>query len=305
MEAHGKELDTQYQDLDLLWNPMDPPASEAKFRALLDNPTVLSGPDQSLAIELMALIARAEAIQGKVPEALATLAKARSLLDDSEASYQVSAQIRWMLERGRLYIREKTPSQAKLLLAEAWALAINSGEDFFVVDIAQMMATLQEPKSQQEWLNRAIEVAENSPFPKTKRWLGSLYTSLGWKLYNLRQFEQALATFQKALRHLKAQGTERETFIAKWSIGKVLRALGKTEEALATQKALLAELGIGGRRDGRLYEEVAECLQTLQRTTEAQLYFELAYRELSDDQWVSDNQPVQLKRMKDLGKVKK
>src|SRR6185312_882732 len=133
---------------------------------------------------------------------------------------------------------------------------------------------------------------------------GGLYTTLGWKLYDLRQFESSLQAFQKALSNHKVQGTPRETFVAQWSIGKVLRAMGKTEEALSIQKTLLAELGIGGERDGRLYEELAECLQTLRRTTEAQLYFELAYRELSSDEWVTDNQPLKLKRMKDLGKVK-
>jgi tetratricopeptide (TPR) repeat protein len=183
-------------------------------------------------------------------------------------------------------------------------LSINSAEDYFAVEIAQLLAATEPQKAQQEWISRGIEIAENSPLPKSKRWLGGLYTSLGWKLYDLRQFESSLGAFQKALRHHKAQGTSREAFVAQWSIGKVLRATGKTEEALSIQKALLAELGIGGERDGRLYEELAECLQTLKRTTEAQLYFELAFRELSADEWIRDNQPVKLKRMKDLGKVK-
>lgn len=292
------------QDLDLIWDPMDPPASEIAFRALLDEARQLTGKPRSYVIELLALIARAEARQGKLAEALATLKEAELALDQEDAALRVSARIRWMIERGRLHLLEKTPSQARILFSEAWTLAINSGEDFFVVDIAQMMALLAESKSQQEWIVRAIEVAEKSPLPKTKRWLGSLYASLGWKLHDLRQYESSLTVFQRAMSHLKAHGSEREVFVAKWSVGKVLRDLGRVEEALAIQKALLAELGVGGKRDGRLYEEIAECLQALKRSSEAQLYFELAYRELSDDEWVSDNQPLKLKRMKDLGKVK-
>jgi tetratricopeptide (TPR) repeat protein len=139
---------------------------------------------------------------------------------------------------------------------------------------------------------------------KTKSLLGGLYTSLGWKAFDLRQFEKSLQIFQTVLEHLRARGTPRETFIAQWSIGQVLRALGRTEEALAIQKALLSNAANGGAQEGRLCEELAECLQALKLTAEAQPFFELAYRELSTDEWVTDNQPLKLKRMKDLGKVK-
>lgn len=301
-----KEADflEKFQNLDQLWDPANVLASEAAFRALLPDAQMLKGRNRSFLIELYSLIGRSEAFLEKFILARASLEKAENLLKEGLDVYQVSSKIRWLIERGRLYILEKTPSQAKGLFSEAWNLAINSGEDYFAVEIAQLLATTEQQKAQQEWIVRAIKIAETSPLQKTKRWLGGLYSSLGWKLYDLKQYEKSLETFQKALINLKAHGTLREVFIAQWSIGKVLRALGKTEEALSIQQALLAELGIGGVRDGRLYEELAECLQTLKRTTEAQLYFELAYRELSNDEWVTDNQPLKLKRMKDLGKVK-
>lgn len=293
----------KFQDLDSLWNPQDPAGSEARLRSLLDDAQALTGRDQGYRIELHAFIGRAGAQQGRFAEARASLKCAEELLGP-EATYRVSAKIRWLLEAGRLEIAMKTPSQARALFSEAWTLAINSGEDSFAVEIAQLMATIEPQKAQREWIVRAIEIAESSPSQKTKRWLGSLYTALGWRAYDLRQFEKALEIFQKALRHLNVNGTDREIFVARWSTGKILRTLGKTEEALAIQNALLAELGIGGARDGRLYEEIAECLHALKRAPEAQLYFDLAYRELSGDEWVTDNQPLRLKRMKDLGKVK-
>jgi tetratricopeptide (TPR) repeat protein len=271
---------------------------------LLSEAQALTGSERALLIDLHSLIARSEAVQDRLTEARASLDAAEALLEDQQTAYPVSAKIRWLIEKARHHILSKTPSQAKALFSEAWTLAFNSGEDYFAVEIAQLLAATEPQKTQQEWIHRAIEVAENSPLPKAKRWLGGLYTSLGWKLYDLRQFENSLGAFQKALRHCKAQGTAREAFVAQWAIGKVLRALGKTEDALAIQKTLLSGLGIGGERDGRLYQELAECLQSLKRTAEAQLYFELAYRELSSDEWVKDNQPVELKRMKDLGKVK-
>lgn len=290
--------------MDTLWNPADAAASEAAFRALLDEAQKLTDREPDSLIELLCWLGRSEACQKKFIQARGSLEKAEKLLNEEQANHPRSARIRWLLEKGRLHILEKTPSQARGFFSEALAMAIHSGEDHFAVEIAQLMATTEPQKVQQEWILRAIEIAENSRLPKTRGWLGGLYTSLGWKLYDLKQYDQSLETFKKALAHLKAQGTAREAFVAQWSIGKVLRALGKTEEALSIQKTLLSELGIGGERDGRLYEELAECLQTLKRTTEAQLYFELAYRELSNDEWVTDNQPLKLKRLKDLGKVK-
>ena len=305
MEENILSPTAKLQNLDSLWDPLDPAASEARFRALMPDRQSLTGKEQSYVIELLALVARAEALQGKYAEAHVSLKAAEQLLSkDGQATIPAEARLRWLLESGRIHVLEKTPSQARSLLAEAWTLATSSGADGFVVDVAQMMAVIENPKAQQEWILRAIEIAERSTQANAKRLLGGLYMTSGWKHFDMRQYEKSLEIFQKAITHCREVGSKREAFVAKWATGKVLRALGKTEEALAIQQNLLGELGIGGERDGRLYEEIAECLQSLRREPEAQLYFELAYRELSDDEWVTDNQPVKLKRMKDLGKVK-
>ncbi|MGK5086039.1 tetratricopeptide repeat protein [Bdellovibrionota bacterium FG-2] len=287
-----------------LWNPLNLPLSEAAFRGLLAREQGVSGGDHQRTIELLCWIARAEALQGRFSEARSTLEKAEKFLEEKGAASLASLKIRWLLESGRLYVLERTPAQGRSFLATAWTLANESHEDSLAVEIAQVMAASEPQKSQQEWIVRAISIAENSSAGDTKKWLGSLYATLGWKLYDLRQFEKSIETFEKALRNFMAYGTKRESFVARWSIGKVLRAFGKTEEALAIQQVLLTELNIEGLRDGRLYEELAECLQNLKRTDEAQPYFELAYKELSSDKWIIDNKPLKLKRMKDLGKVR-
>lgn len=210
--------------------------------------------------------------------------------------------IRRLLEEGRLHIREKTPSQARSRFVEAWTLAIQSGEDALAVEVALLMATIEPQKLQQNWIMRAIQLAESSSQSDAKRWLGSLHASLGWKLFELRQYESALPALQKALDRFMLDGTQREVFEVKRSIGKLLRVMGRTEEALAAQHALLAELSAANAKDGRLFEELAECLHTLKRPLEAQVYFELAYQELCRDEWVVDNQPDVLKRLKEIGK---
>ncbi|HLD99524.1 MAG TPA: hypothetical protein VJB59_04655 [Bdellovibrionota bacterium] len=299
--------------LEQFWNPTEPNESEGSYRKLLAAAENGPTPDRSYLADLYSRIARAEAAQMKLKDAHASLKKAEHLLHQPGAAPRVSATILWHLETGRLEVLEKTPSQARSHLVIAWELATDSGEDDLAVQIALMMSAIEPQKQQQDWIIRAIGLAEDSPNQHVKRWLGSLYTALGWKQYDLRQFETALKTFEKAFGHLQIHGTRREVFVAKWSIGKVLRIMGRTELALGIQNDLLTELraggaggaGIaGGSRGGRLFEELAECLHILKRTAEAQPYFELAYRELSTDTWVVDNQPVLLKRLKDLGKVK-
>src|SRR5688572_27221811 len=96
-----------FQDLDALWDHRDPAGSEAAFRALMPNARLLGTRERSSLIELLSLIARAQGVQGRFREAHATLEEARQLLEENEATYRVSAKIRWLLERGRLQILEK------------------------------------------------------------------------------------------------------------------------------------------------------------------------------------------------------
>ncbi|MEK6580289.1 MAG: hypothetical protein AABZ55_13775 [Bdellovibrionota bacterium] len=304
MNLPDTEFLSKIEGIEALSAEADPPVSEARLRGLLEGARDLTGQNRGHLVEILALIARTEAQQGKFSEARKSLEEADLILKEEAALAWVAPKIRWLIEKGRLNILEKTPSQARILFSEAWNLAVNSNEDFFAVELTQLMAMIEPQKVQQEWIHRGIEIAEKSKLAKAKSRLGTLYMTLGWKLYELRQFEKSTGLFERALKEFKNSEKKREAFIAEWSIGKVLRVLGKTEAALALQQRLLAELGLSGQRDGRLYEELAECLQTLKRTEEAQSYFGLAYKEFSSDEWVTDNQPVRLKRMKDLGKIK-
>jgi tetratricopeptide (TPR) repeat protein len=294
---------SSFPDLDTLWSPLDPKASETLYLALLPQAEQLTGSDRAFYIELLTMIAKARGILGNIAEANIAIDQAEKIFSEDRNTYRDSARIRWLLERGRLFVLAKTPAQARALFSQAWALAVNAGEDFFTVDIAQMMAKIEPKKLQQDWIDKAIQIAEDSPNKKTKSWLGGLYTTLGWQCFELRQYDKALLAFQKSLGHLRNSGTPREIFLARWSAGKVLRMMDRLDDALDIQRALEKELG-SSASDGRLFEEIAECLQALNQNADARPYFELAYAALSRDEWVADNQPVKLKRLKDLGKVK-
>lgn len=290
-------------DLDAVWTPADPAGAEAVYRSRLAECRALPEKDLSHEIELLTMLARAEAGQKKTKEALVSLEEAEKLLAEGQGGYKVAAQIRYLVERGRLFIEESTPSRARPLFSQAWILAVNSGEDSFTVEIARLMAVIEPMKSQEEWLLKAIQIAEQSPQDKARRWLGGLYAALAWKVYDLRQFERALEAHQRSLSHFRQRGSEHEVFVARWSVGRVLRQLGRVDEALVIQRSLLAEIGKEKATAGRLYEELAECLLAVKKLEEAQGYFAMAHEELSKGDWVPDGQPLQIKRLKTLGKV--
>jgi hypothetical protein len=67
------------------------------------------------------------------------------------------------------------------------------------------------------------------------------------------------------------------------------------------QQALLEEAAALGEKPGYTYEELGECLLLLDRPAEARPYFAQAYEVLSQDPWLSRNEPERLTRLKQLG----
>ncbi len=287
-------------DLNAFWDFDHPEKTENRFQELL---TETSQSHPSFHIELLTQIARAKGLQNQLGEAEQVLKEAEKLLESTHPTSPL-ARIRFLLEKARIHILRKTPSQARPLLIEAGTLANQSRDDFYFIDAAQLLAAIEPPKQQQEWIQKALTLAESSQQLQAQLCLGKLYTIRGWAQYDARQFENALDTFKKALSCIKAEGIPRKTIVAKWAIAKVLRTLHRSVEALEIQKDLLAEANQLNQKDGYIYEELAECLQSLKRSDEAQIYFDLAYRELSKDDWLSDNKPDRIKRLKNLGKSK-
>lgn len=305
-------------DLDHMWDFSHPDWTEVRFREALGslNAAAQTERSPSLKIELLSQIARAQGLQAKFIEAEATLTECEAVLEGYADTCSVRAKVRFLLEKGRILYLAKTPARAHALFLESWTLASQAGEDFLAIDVAQMMALIESPKLQKDWTLKALGLAESSTEPRAKRWLGALYSSLGWHFYELRQYDKALELFNKALSRLEAELNAslsksiedatlmKRILMAKWAVGKTYRVQGKVGDALKIQEDLFAELSRSGSKDGYVYEEMAECLTSLKRANEAELYFEFAYAELSKDEWLSDNKPERIKRLKTLGKVK-
>src|SRR5438034_10773292 len=77
--------------------------------------------------------------------------------------------------------------------------------------------------------------------------------------------------FEKALEFRRQQGDPVSIGVARWCVGKTLRMMGHTEEALEIQQELFQEYQSAGRKSGFVYEEIAECLVLLGRARSSRL----------------------------------
>jgi len=285
-------------DFDSLWNYDKPAETEAKFREIL--PLAQKSGDIDYLAEIMTQIARTLGLQQKFDQAHTLLDSVEVLLKDAGQPPRV----RYLLERGRVYNSSGKKQEAVSLFKEAWESASKAGLDFFAVDAAHMLAIAAPPEEHLPWNLKAVALAQKSNDPKAKKWLGSLYNNIGWNYYSQKQYKSALEMFEKALAFREEQKQPQQILIARWCVAKTLRMLAKVDSALTRQLELEKEWKKVGEQDGYVYEEIAECLLSLNRDKEATKYFALAYEYLSKDAWLVRDEPERLQRMKELGKVK-
>ena len=296
--ADGSAPKNKLPDFDSLWDYDHPGATERKFRELL--PAALDSRDFPYLTQLLTQIARAEGLQRKFQEAHKTLDRVEKALLKAEADDQT--RVRYLLERGRVFNSSGKPDEARPLFIQALDLAVKSKDDFNAVDAAHMMAIVEQTEKQLQWNLKALDLAENSADEKARKWRGSLYNNLGWTYFEQRQFEEALLMFEKALEFREKEADPGKILIAKWCVAKTLRMMDHTEEALEMQRGLFEQYQAAGRKNGYVYEEVAECLTAMGQEQEAQGWFAAAYEELSKDPRLANEQD-RLNRLKELGKV--
>ncbi len=212
------------------------------------------------------------------------------------------AQLRYLLERGRVFNSADQPEIAKPLFERAWNEAREAHQDGYAVDAAHMLAIVETEASRQlEWNLTALALAERSTDSGAQRWMGSLYNNIGWTYHSMGDFAAALALFDKAVRWQSQHGTPQNQRIARWSRAKILRLLGRVNEALADQRTLLKEHQQDNTTDGYIFEELGECLLALGMPDDARPNFAQAFAELSQDRWLAAHEPERLDRLMRLG----
>jgi tetratricopeptide (TPR) repeat protein len=280
------------RDFDKLWNYDDPAGTESAFRDML--PSV---EDRETRTQLKTQIARTLGLQRKFDAA-------HALLDEVERELTPElrvARVRYLLERGRVFNSSGKPDRAKPLFLEAVEVGTDAKLDGYVVDAVHMLAIVEpEASAQHDWNCRAMALAESSADPTARRWLATLYNNIGWTYYDQKRYDDALDVFRKAIPLREQAGKVGPLRIAHYCVGKTLRAMGELDDALVIQRRLDAEHHANGTPDGFVCEEIAECLLLKGRPDEAKDYFRHAYEVLSKDQWLMQNEPQRVERLRQL-----
>jgi len=289
-------MDTTKQDYADLWEFDNPAESGTRFKTELAR----VAPDSEAALQLTTQIARTHSLRRQ-------FAEAHALLDTVEAKLPTSTpkiRVRYALERGRTFNSAGDKARAKALFLSAWEEANATGLDYYAIDAAHMMAFVTPPAEQHAWNERALALTERTPDQRAKSWLVSLYNNIGWTYHDERDYQAALAMFGKALAAAEAQGKPMPIRIARWTVARCLRSLGRYDEALRGQIALRDAPKLDGANDGYVYEEIGENLVALNRGGEAQPNFARAYALLKDDKTMQANEAARLERMRMLGGVR-
>jgi tetratricopeptide (TPR) repeat protein len=290
------EATSPFPEIRSLWDFNDPKKSEAVFREWVSKAEQAG--DTSYRLQLLTQVARAQGLQRQFDEAHKSLDGVK----ESLAGVPPVVRVRYLLERGRVFNSSQKRDESKPLFLEAWNVATKAGEDNLAVDAAHMLGIVEPPDEALRWNDKAMRLAETSPDPACKNWLGSLYNNVGWTYHDNGDYQKSLELFQKALSwHVEKKNPE-TIQIARWSVARALRSLKRVDEALAIQQELLKEHEKAGNADGFVFEELAECHLAKNHAGEAERYFALAYKALSKDEWLVANEPDRIARIKTLGK---
>ncbi|MCH7903388.1 MAG: tetratricopeptide repeat protein [Armatimonadetes bacterium] len=287
--------------IDDFWDFSDPAGTEIKFREALDH-----APEdaEDYRAELITQIARTFGLRGKFEEAHELLDQVAEMLPRT-GDY---VETRYLLERGRAFNSAGEKQKAKELFLQAVDTSRRAKDDYLTVDVMHMLAIVEDPESALEWNLQAIQILEETKQEKAKSWIGPLSNNVAWTYHDIGEYETALSYFEKGRDYRAIEAKEPGYRIAKWAVARCKRSLGRLDEALAEQLASAAEYypefdaqSEAADIDGYIAEEIAECLLALEKNDEAKLYFSAAYKTLSKDDWLVENEPDRIARLKDLG----
>lgn len=280
-------------EFDQLWNYNQPQESEERFRALL--PEVEHNPANKA--ELLTQMARALGLQGKFTEAHQALDEAKSLI----TAEMPRAQVRLALERGRAYNSGGDPQRARAFFEIAMELGQAAGEDFHTIDAVHMLGIVAPGEEGIQWNLHALELTKQTKDERAQKWTATLHNNLGWDYFNVQQYETAVSHFQQCRQWHEQHQNHQQALVARWSIARSWRAMGRVAEALAEQKAL-AEAN-KEHPDGFVFEEMGECLVALNQPEPAISAFAQAYYWLERNSWYVARRPERLQELRRLGQV--
>jgi tetratricopeptide (TPR) repeat protein len=242
-----------------LWDFDDLDATQTQLRTQLE-----AEPTDAGRAEVLTQLARVEGLRDAFDAGDRLIDEAASLAGDDPV-----ARARIDLERGRLRRSSGDPEAARPLFDAAFATALETDQTFIAVDAAHMAALVAPDRDGfVAWTERGIELADADE--DARYWLGPLYNNLGWNHYDAGDFEGALTAFQRGLAAREEASEEGLSVeIARFTVGKALRALGRSAEAVPLLEQAVAWATNAGAPDGWFHEELAEEYAALGRDEDA------------------------------------
>lgn len=283
MESTGNSI-----DIDSFWEYTDPAASEERFRSALRS---AQGDER---LELLTQIARTYGLRQRFDEAHEILNEVEGELADAGPRPRA----RYLLERGRTYHSGGDKERARALFVDAWEHALPAHLEGLAVDAAHMVAITYSGKPDAvTWNQRGLDLARASEDPKAQALIPAMLNNSAWDLHDMGCFAEALPLFEEALAEWVARGKHKQILVAKWSVARCLRSLGRYDKALTILRELDAEHTAMDSVDGYVFEEIAENLAALGKLDEAKPYFGRAFDELSKDDWFVKNEASRLAKL--------
>jgi len=259
-------------NISTLWDFNNPEISEERFRSAL---STASG-DNVLILQTQ--IARTYGIRRNFSQAQKILAGIEPQIQSANAE----ARVHYFLELGRTYSSGTHPPEsqtaevrelARSAYMRAAELAQNGKLDGLAIDALHMMTFVDTaPEEQVEWNRKAIALMKSSSQQDARKWAGSLHNNMGYALYLLERYEDALVEFELALSANEEDGNPQKIRVARWMIAWTLRALGRLNEAIEIQLRLEKECDDVGEPDPYVFEELELLYKTLNNKEKAEFY---------------------------------
>jgi len=230
-----------------LWDFADLDGSERRFRQALEDEPSLAG-----RAEILTQLARVEGLRGDFEAGERLVQEA-----EAQAAGELLPRVRVDLERGRLYRSSGDRERALPLFESAYALALEADDGFLAGDAAHMAALAAPDRDGYvKWTERGIALSESSE--DARYWLGPLLNNLGWEHYEAGEYTEALAAFERALAAREEDpGSPEPIALARYAVGKALRALDRSDEAVPLVEQAVAWAESEGAPDGWYHEELA------------------------------------------------
>jgi tetratricopeptide (TPR) repeat protein len=227
-----------------LWDFDDPAGSEQRLRETAD---AAAGDDRAA---WQTQVARALGLQEQYDEGHALLDEVAADAHGGEVPARVA------LERGRLRRSSGDLDAGRPDFEEAARLAGEAGFEELRVDALHMVALVVPADESLEAAQHALDAARAASDPRARDWDASLLNNMGMAHADAGDHVAALVCFEEALEARERIGDVGRTRVARWMIAWSLRHLGRTDEALAMQRELKAELTAVGEHDPYVDEEL-------------------------------------------------